>query len=278
MEIKDEEIKLFAEAIRQHSLYDFSDYSEKSFRRRIEKLVSDNHCDIPKLIEKMAKDEVFLEKIVKDITVNTTELFRDPKMWHQLRYQVLPLFSNKEKIRLWHAGCSTGEELYSMLILLNEMGLFDKTEVVGTDLNEDVLKIAKNGQYRYKFNMVYLENFDKVIIENPNNQEKYEVNYDKYFTIDKTRDTIKMHQFLLEKPVFQAHDLVSGKHEFSEPFDLIICRNVLIYFNNNLQNKVFDLFYKALVPNGQLVIGVHESILGPLANKFSKMAQIYQKK
>lgn len=278
MEITNDEINQFVDAIKQYSSYDFSDYSEKSFRRRIEKLLNDNNCDIEKLISKISKDSNFLEKIVRDITVNTTEMFRDPKMWHQLRYQLLPNFQNKEKIRIWHAGCSTGEELYSMLILLYEMGLFEKTEVVGTDLNEDVLKVAKNGQYRYKFNMVYIENFDQVMKENPNNGEKFEVEYEKYFVIDKNRDSLKMNQFLLDKPSFHTHDLVSGKHEFVEPFDLIICRNVLIYFNNNLQNKVFDLFYKSLVPGGHLVIGVHESILGPLANKFSKMAQVYQKK
>jgi len=134
------------------------------------------------------------------------------------------------------------------------------------------------GQYRYKFNSVYIDNYNSVIIDKPGSEEKYDNPNEKYFTIVRTRDLIKMQKFLLEKPVFAKNDLVSGSNIFNIKFDLIVCRNVLIYFNNNLQNKVFDLFHRSLNDNGYLVIGVHESILGPLTAKFEKKSQVYQKK
>ncbi|HBS85060.1 MAG: hypothetical protein A2W91_07475 [Bacteroidetes bacterium GWF2_38_335] len=278
MEVSNEEILSFIDAIKNSSPYDFSEYSEKSFRRRLEKILADNNYTMDKLIAKINKDHLYLEKIVKDITVNTTEMFRDPKVWHELRYKILPQLKNKEHINIWHAGSSTGEELYSMLILLGEMELFDKTSIYGSDLNSDVIETSKNGQYRYKFNAIYIDNYNAVMIDKPGSEEKYQLDYEKYFTIDKTRDIIKMNKFLLDKPIFAKHDLVSGTNIFDAKFDLIICRNVLIYFNNNLQNKVFDLFHRSLNDSGYLVIGLHESILGPLTAKFEKKSQVYQKK
>ena len=165
-----------------------------------------------------------------------------------------------------------------MMIMLCELGIFDKTKVYATDLNEDVIDVAKKGIYKYRFNITYLDNFDKVIKENPYNYEEYnDVPYDKYFDIDKSSDTIKMKDFLKSKPIFKKHDLVMEENSLYVKFDLILCRNVIIYFNYDLQNRVFDLFHRNLYYNGCVVLGMHETILGTHSIKFQKKGQAYYK-
>jgi len=277
--VTNEDVLRFITAIKMSSTYNFSDYSERSFKRRIEKLLIDNHMDINQLSLKVAKDKDFLEKVVRDITVNTTELFRDPEMWTTLKYQVLPKLKKNKSIFIWHAGCSSGQEIYSMLILLNELGMFEQAKVFATDINSDMLEAAKQGKYKYRFNLGYLDNFDKVLKENPYNyEEKVEVPYDKYFDIDKVKDTITMKKFLREKAVYRKHDLVKDGNIFYSKFDLILCRNVIIYFNNKLQNKVIELYSNSLYRDGFLILGSHESILGPVANNFDRTKGFYRKK
>src|SRR4030042_3388955 len=155
MTIKDKDFLLFIYALKNSSKYDFSQYSEKSLKRRLAKVLADNKLTLPLLINCMKNDSKFVEKVVNEITVNTTELFRDPQVWQAIRYAILPKLKNNSVINIWHAGCSTGQEVYSMLILLNELGLLEKTKVYATDLNTDVLGVAKNGEYRYRFNLTY---------------------------------------------------------------------------------------------------------------------------
>ena len=275
----DQDTQLFISSVRSFSPYDFSDYSEKSLKRRLAKVQSDNKMNIHSLISEMRNNEKFLEKIVKDITVNTTELFRDPQIWHMLKYRVLPKFKHQSQINIWHAGCSTGQEVYSMLMLLKELDLYDKTKIYATDLNGDVLNASKLGIYKYRFNIGYLDNFDKVMKENPYNYDDFfDVPYSKYFDIDKSKDIITMHPFLREKPVFRKHDLVKDNNIFYVKFDIILCRNVIIYFNYNLQNRVFDMFYRNLYDSGALVLGMHETILGPYTSNFDKKDLVYFKK
>ncbi len=277
--VTNEDVQRFITAIKMASTYNFKDYSERSFKRRIEKLLIDNHMDINQLSLKVSKDKGFLEKIVRDITVNTTELFRDPEMWITLRHQILPKLKKNKSIFIWHAGCSSGQEIYSMLILLSELGMFEQAKVFATDINSDMLETAKKGHYKYRFNLGYLDNFDKVIKENPYNYEEVvDVPYDKYFDIDKVKDTIMMKQFLREKAVFRKHDLVKDGNIFYSKFDLILCRNVIIYFNNKLQNHVIELFSNSLYRDGYLILGAHESILGPVANNFDRTKGFYRKK
>lgn len=277
--VTNEDVQRFITAIKMASTYDFNDYSDRSFKRRVEKLLVDNHMDINQLSLKVAKDKDFLEKVVKDITVNTTELFRDPEMWSTLRYQILPKLKKNKSIFIWHAGCSSGQEIYSMLILLNELGMFEQAKVFASDINSDMLEVAKKGTYKYRFNLGYLDNFDKVIKENPLNYEEVkDVDYEKYFDIDKVKDTITMKQFLREKAVFRKHDLVKDGNIFYSKFDIIFCRNVIIYFNNKLQNSVIELFSNSLYRDGYLILGAHESILGPVANNFERTKGFYRKK
>jgi len=278
MVVTDQDYQIFIYAIKSSSSYDFTEYSEKSLRRRLAKVMQDHNLNITTLVNKMKADKKFLEQIVKEITVNTTELFRDPQVWQNLRYNILPRFKNNSVINIWHAGCSTGQEVYSLMILLNELEMFEKTKVYATDLNSDVLDIAKNGEYKYRFNIGYLDNFDKVIKENPYNyDEYYDVPYDKYFSIDKGRDILKMNDFLTGKPLFKKHDLVKEENSLYVKFDLILCRNVIIYFNYNLQNRVFDLFHRNLYDGGGLILGMHETILGNYSLKYKKRGHAYFK-
>ncbi len=278
MTVTDQDYQLFVFALKNSSKYDFSQYSEKSLKRRILKVLTDYQLNITSLVSKIKTDTEFVEKIVKDITVNTSELFRDPQVWQTLRFVVLPRFRNNSVINIWHAGCSTGQEVYSMMILLNEMNLLDKAKIYATDINTDVLDAAKNGEYRYRFNLAYLDNFDKVIKENPYNYDEYnDVPYEKYFTLDKTSDTIRMKSFLKEKPVFKKHDLVTENNTLYVKFDLILCRNVIIYFNYNLQCHVFDLFHQNMYDSGCLILGLHETILGAHAARFQKKGYAYLK-
>ncbi|MDD3568101.1 MAG: hypothetical protein PHT92_06830 [Bacteroidales bacterium] len=279
MVISDQDLQYFVTTLKNSSKYDFSEYSDKSLKRRLQKVLTDFNLDITGLIAAIKNKPEFTEKIVREITVNTTELFRDPQVWHTLRSRILPRFKNNKNINIWHAGCSTGQEVYSMMILLNEMEMLDKAKIFASDLNTDVLEAAKKGEYKYRFNIGYLDNFDKVIKQNPLNYEEFnDVPYEKYFDIDKPRDTITMKKQLTEKPIFRKHDLVKDGNLFFAKFDLILCRNVIIYFNYSLQNKVFELFHENLYNKGILLLGMHETILGPWANKFEKMGQAYIKK
>jgi chemotaxis protein methyltransferase CheR len=278
-EIKDEDIKVFLETIKARSNYDFTNYSIKSLKRRIAKILSDSKLSIAELGKEVLYNPEFMEKVVMSITVNTTELFRDPAIWIELRDEILPMFADQKKINIWHAGCSTGQEVYSMMILLDEMGLLSKSEIYASDINSDVLDLAKTGKYKYRFNHAYIENFDMVMNgrKDPSAEER-KIPHTKFFTVDKMSDAIQMKPFLTDKPVYKKIDLVGDENLFYIKFDLIICRNVIIYFNYDLQNKVFNLFYKNLLNNGCLLLGLHESILGPYAAQFDKRNHSYFKK
>jgi chemotaxis protein methyltransferase CheR len=273
------EIKLFIESMKKVSTYDFSDYSEKSFTRRIEKILSDYKLTLPGLITKIQKESDFREKIVNDITVNTTELFRDPGVWQSIKYRLLPKILDKDEINIWHAGCSTGQEIYSMAILLNEYGILERTNIFATDLNTEVINAAKTGKYVYRFNIEYLENFKQVVRQNPYNFDEYnDVPFEKYMKIDTQNDSIEMLPFLRNNVYFKRHDLVHENNVFYRKFDIILCRNVMIYFNTKLQNRLFSLFNDSLVKKGHLVLGLHETILGSEALKYIKYGNFYIKK
>jgi chemotaxis protein methyltransferase CheR len=231
------------------------------------------------LLHQLRSKPHFAEEITKKVTVNTTEMFRDPPVWLSLRGDILPKLAKKPVIRIWHAGCSTGQEVYSMTILLSEMGLLDKTELYATDLNTDAIDTAKKGVYKYKFNISYLDNFDRVIRSDVNNPLIVRnIPYEKYMVIDHHDDKIKINQPLLEKPIFAKHDLVKDPNHFPVTYDLIMCRNVIIYFNNSLQNKIFQLFHSSLCDDGYFMLGVHESILGQFSTKFEKQGYYYIRK
>jgi cheR methyltransferase, SAM binding domain len=274
--VDEEQLCQFVGALRQHTTFDLSDYSERSLRRRIAKLLDDEHIPLSTLLQRIALDPCYGERVMNRITVNTSELFRDPPVWITLRRSIYPSFRTHSQINVWHAGCSMGQEVYSDMMLLNELGLLEHARICASDINSDILGQAALGCYRYRFNLSYLDNFDRVINTNPlNYEEKPEVPYSKYFTIDKERDEIRMHDFLRQKIRFRRNDLVRCANPFFMKFDIIFCRNVVIYFNNQLQNRIFEMFYQNLYPGGVLVLGLHESIVGLMAERYSRMAQVY---
>ena len=278
MEVVGKDIQNFQFAVREHSNYDFTDYSHTSLRRRLARILLEFEMDMDQLTHRMKSDRVFMQKIIRKITVHTTEMFRDPDVWKRIKNDLLPRYSSQSTIRIWHPGCSTGQEVYSMMMVLDELGLMEKTEIYASDLHNEVLETARHGVYRYRFNQSYLENFDRVML---NGEGSYSMNqkkhWRKYFQIDETRDTIQMKEYLCQKPVYKKQDLARDPNLFLVNFDLIVCRNVIIYFNTNLQNRVFELFHQSLKQNGALLLGVHESILGVCSKRFIRKDPFYYK-
>ena len=272
-------IKNLIDAIGEASTYDFSDYSEKSFKRRVEKVIEDHRINIGDLIVKIKNSEPFLEEIVKEITVNTTEVFRDTKTWQTLKNDTLKKYKDKESINIWHVGCSTGQEVYSILILLNEIGMMDKARIIATDLNTDVIDVAKKGLYKFREIDEFIENYDSVMMTNPNsNPNHIDIPYQKYININRRKNIIKIKPLLLNKAEYYKHNIIQDGNIFGRKFDLIFCRNVLIYFNHKLQNRLFEFFHEHINDDGALVIGRHESMLGQISGKFKKNESIYLKK
>jgi chemotaxis protein methyltransferase CheR len=278
MEVVEKDIRSFQETVRNQSEYDFTDYSLTSLRRRLTKILLEFDMTMDLLTRAIKADPDFLETIVRKLTVHTTELFRDPEIWKTIKTDLLPTFQPLTQINIWHPGCSTGQEIFSMMMLLEDQGLLDKSNIYGSDLNPEVIQVAKDGKYKYHFNQSYLENFDRVLLNGEGhpswNQRKH---WKKYFHIDETRDVIQMKDHLRSKPVYKKLDLVKDSNLFLVKFDLIVCRNVIIYFNSQLQNSVFDLFHENLKDNGTLLLGIHESIMGPYSRRFIKKDPFYHK-
>lgn len=273
MEISNSDIDRLVREIYDLSGYNFFDYSYKSLARRIEKILGLYECSINDLIERMRKNPLVVDQLVKEITVNTTEFFRDPVVWIEIEQKILPELAKREHIKIWHAGCSYGHEAYSMLILLNEHQLLQKSTIIGTDLNADVLQIAKKGTFRYYIDMEYMKNYEQVMNRNPDRQ----VPFTKYFEVDAAKNILNIRPEFLNIIKFYKHDLVTDHFPPNEEFDLIMCRNLLIYFNMDLQNKVIYSFYKTLKINSFLILGYYEAMLGAVSNSFYKSGHIYTK-
>ncbi len=272
MPLTEAEVNRFKQEVLEFSDYDFSGYSIKSFTRRLDKILTDNSMTLDGLLKKMRHNKNFLEEVIKEITVNTTEPFRTPIIWQKLIPLLDKKFRELDSINIWHAGCSTGLEVYSMMIILYEMGLFDKAKIYGSDLNQDVLNTARSGKYRLHDFDDYWNNINEVMADFKN------FSIDNYLDINKRRRIIKMKSFLVEKPSFVRHNLIKDGNIFGLKFDLIMCRNVLIYFDHDLQDRIFNFFYESLTDEGILVIGKHESILSPIQRKFERIESIYIKK
>ena len=279
MDIEDRDIQIFQQAIGESSGYDLNDYSKNSLRRRLDKVLREFKTDMDGLLKKLKNDPDFLESVVKQITVNTTEMFRDPIVWRKLLYEVLPRFNHLSTINIWHPGCSTGQEVYSMMIVLDHMGLLERSNIYASDINTDVMETAEKGIYRYRFNKEYISNYKEVFPQAGSESGKHKKpDWQNYFKIDETRDLILMKDSLKKKPLYKKIDLVTDGNLFQIKFDLIICRNVIIYFNYELQNRILKMFHDNIQSNGCLLLGLHESIIGPYTNIYSKDEQFYFKR
>lgn len=276
IKITDQEYRSFLDIIKKVANYDFTEYSEKSLKRRISRILDVKNIKFSEFAELLKKNTKFLEQAINDITVNTTELFRDPKVWITIRDTVLPLFKHKKTINIWHIGCSTGQEVYSMLIILYELGYLHKSRIYGTDLNSEALATARKGIYSYKFNAEYLKNFDQVFNKNKTTQDTI-TPYSKYFYIDKNKDILKVRRFFINRALFIKHNIITLENIFNIKFDIIVCRNVIIYFNPTLQDKMFNFFYNNLLNYGYLILGSHETIISPKLYGFKKVGEFFYK-
>jgi chemotaxis protein methyltransferase CheR len=248
--------------------FDFSEYSRASLKRRVTRVMKLGRMNLFELKNRLINDTRFFEQFVKELTVNVTEMFRDPGFFKSLRENVLPYLASFQHIRIWNAGCSTGEEVYSYAILLKEHDLYSRCQLYGTDINSDVLDTARKGIYDLKNMKLYSGNFSESGTEN-SLSDFYTAMY----------DAAAINNNLKNKTLFSAHNLVSDG-VFNE-FQLISCRNVLIYFTVKLQERVIELFYDSLQPLGFLCLGTKECLRSErIASKFKvidKKFNIYQK-
>lgn len=235
--------------IQQRYGYDFTDYAPASLKRRFTRFTGFAHIsNVFELKHRLLNDAGFFQEMVQYITVNVTEMFRDPAFYKTLREQVLPRLASYPIIKIWHAGCASGEEVYSMAILLEEAGLLDRCRIYATDMNAANLRKAKKGAVALKDMKDYTYNYIQSGGVN---------DFSNYYTAG--CDTAIIDAALRRNIIFFQHNLVTDQ-VFNE-FQLICCRNVFIYFNRTLQERVVKLFYESLTSLGYLALGIKESLL-----------------
>ncbi|OMF23464.1 chemotaxis protein CheR [Paenibacillus sp. FSL H8-0548] len=243
------EIGLLLEGIYSISGFDFRNYLRSSLQRRIKyRLSLEGLRTITALLEKVLHEPGFINKLLNDFSIKVTEMFRDPSFFAALRTEVIPSLRALPEIRIWHAGCATGEEVYSMAILLQEEGLLEKTKLYATDMNEYAIEIAKQGRFPLK----RMQTFTKNYLKAGGTKE-----FSAYYTTD--HDYALFHPDIKKNMTFAQHNLATDR-SFNE-FHLILCRNVLIYFDSDLQSRVHRLFFESLSQNGFLALGNMESII-----------------
>lgn len=255
--IKDEEVEFLIKDVYDMYGYDFSEYSRASFKRRVNRIcLIDRFTSFAELRYTVLNDPEYLKRFIEEITVNVTEMFRDPHFFRALREKILPQLGTYPLIRIWVAGCSTGEEAYSIAILLKEANLYHKSLIYGTDLNPSVLEKARSGIFPLQQMKVYSENY----IASGGKKD-----FSDYYTAN--YDSVRFDKNLQEKLILSTHNLVSDSSFNS--FQLIVCRNVLIYFDRGLQERVFRLFDNSLENLGFLALGAKETL------RFSRLDKIY---
>ena len=252
------EIKLLTEGIYRHYGFDFRDYSMPSLKRRVWKRVyAEGLSTISGLQEKILHDAASMERLLLDLSINTTAMFRDPTFYLTFRRKIVPMLRTYPFVRIWHAGCSTGEEVYSMAILLQEEKLLDRCRIYATDINESVLQRAKDGIFPLN---TMQENTSNYIAAGGTGT------FSEYYTA--RYDYAIFRPALRENVVFAQHNLVTDS-SFNH-FNVIFCRNVLIYFNNALQERVQRLFLDSMEMFGILGLGKKETV------RYSTVADHYE--
>lgn len=249
MHFETKELKELIESIRFVYGYDFSDYAEASFKRRVSYFMQNrNLTALDELARLLLRDEKLLEEFIQEVSVTVTEMFRDPSFYKSLRTNITKRLATYPFIKIWIAGCATGEEVYSFAIILHEEGLLSRSLIYATDINQKSLQIARDGVYPVENMKSYTANYQKA-----GGQHSFSEYYKSKF------NSVIFDKFLKQNIVFAPHNLAVDK-SFNE-FQLIVCRNVLIYFNQQLQSRVIQLFYDSLCPFGFLALGNKESLL-----------------
>lgn len=264
------EIRLLLEAIFLKYGYDFRNYAPAHTKRRLEhRRELEGMANYAEMQHRLLYDEAFFNQLLLDLSINVTEMFRDPWFYEKVRDLVIPHLQTYPYLKIWHAGCSAGQEVYSMSILLEEEGLKDRVQIYATDFNELILQKAKAGIYPMDVVRDYTANYQK---------SGGKRSFSDYYTAD--YDHVVMKKGLKDPLLFSSHNLVTDG-TFGE-MNMICCRNVLIYFNRELQDRVLQLFYDSLCPGGFLCLGSKENInFSCVADKFEVVAdreKIYRKK
>ena len=257
-ELEQIEIELLLEGIYRQYGFDFRSYAYASIRRRLWKRIEEEGLTtVTDLQNKVLHEPEMMEKLLLDLSINVTAMFRDPQFYRVFREQVVPHLRTYPFIRIWHAGCATGEEVYSMAILLEEEGLYERSRIYATDINEVVLQKAKSGIFPIERMQEYTENYIAAGGKR---------SFSDYYTAK--YDGALFSPTLTKNVVFSQHNLVTDR-SFSE-FNVILCRNVLIYFDKTLQARVLTLFYDSLAMFGVLALGSKESL------RFSPYEECYE--
>ncbi|MFT5748908.1 MAG: chemotaxis protein methyltransferase CheR [Ancylomarina sp.] len=256
----DLEISPLLETVYEKYGYDFRQYSQAHVKRRVMKRMAISGLkDITQIQSMVLNDEQFAFLLFQDLSITVTEMFRDPGFYKSLRDNIIPVLKTYPFIKIWHAGCSTGQEAYSMAIILQEEGLYDRTTIYATDFNQQALNRAKEGIFSNKRMKEYTSNYQL-----SGGKESFSDYYTSKY------DHVIMNKSLKKNIVWANHNLVTDG-VFAEAH-LIVCRNVLIYFNADLQNKVQHLFNDSLINGGILCLGTKESLrFTDLYGKYSEL-------
>ncbi len=242
------ELELLLEAIYMKYGYDFRGYARASIKRRVKHRMELSGLEsIFDVQRKILYDRKFFSLLLKDLSINITAMFRDPTFYNALRQVVIPELTRLPYIKIWHAGCATGEEVYSMAILLKESGIYNKARIYATDFDEAVLSKAKEGVYPVEKLKTYIRNYMEA---------GGTMSFANYYTA--RYEFVLLDKSLRKNIVFFNHNLVTDG-VFSE-MNMVVCRNVLIYFKKELQERVFGLFRDSLVADGFLCLGSKETI------------------
>lgn len=246
--IREPELERLLEAIAERYGFDFRGYARGSLRRRVQAAVEKEGLhSIPALQARILADEDCLTRFVANLSVSVTSMFRDPGVYRAFRAEVVPLLRTYPFLRFWHAGCSTGEEVYAMAILLREEGLYERSLLYATDISDETIRYAKRGVFPLDSMRKYIGNY---------HEAGGLADFSDYYVAD--HDGARMRESLRTNIVFAQHSLVTDA-SFND-FHVIFCRNVLIYFGDELRNRVHRLLYGSLHPLGFLVLGLKESI------------------
>jgi chemotaxis protein methyltransferase CheR len=247
-ELEQLELRLLLEAIHQHYGYDFRGYARSSLRRRIWRRVTEEGLDsISGLQERVLHDPMAMERMLLDLSISVTSMFRDPTFFVALREKVVPILKTYPFIRVWNAGCATGEETHSLAIVFREEGLGDRVRMYATDMNDVVLRQASAGV----FPLERMQDYTRDYLSGGGTES-----FSGYYKA--IGDQVRFDPSLTDNVVFARHNLVTDAR-FND-FHLIVCRNVMIYFDAALQDKVHGLLYDSLVRFGVLALGHKESI------------------
>lgn len=257
-ELEELEIELLLEAIRRRSGFDFHNYLHSSLRRRIRnRMTQDKLPTVTSLLNRVLHEDGYLDKLLEDFSIKVTEMFRDPEFFLAFRNHVAPLLREKEELRIWHAGCATGEEVYSMAILLKEEGLLERSTIYATDMSKEAILLAKEGRFPLKRMQAYTKNY----LQAGGTRE-----FSAYYSTDHSyayfNDEIK------KQMMFARHNLATDGS--INEFHVILCRNVLIYFNPELQNRVHGVLKESLAKGGFLALGSKESFISSHKSQFNE--------